>query len=111
VKGLIAQDACVVHNDVDGSERVDCSLDDGLAAVGCCDRVGIGDSFAAEVEDFLHDRLCRANPTAVAADRAAEIVDNNAGTAPSEFKCMLAAKATAGASDDRYLAVETDVSH
>jgi hypothetical protein len=55
VEGLVAQDACVVHNDVDSAERVDCGLDDGLAAFGSCDRVGIGDSFAAEVENLLHD--------------------------------------------------------
>jgi hypothetical protein len=55
--------------------------------------------------------LRRADPTAVAADRAAEIIDDNSGPAPSKFKCVLAAKATAGAGDDRYLAVEADVSH
>ena len=55
MKGLIAQDACVVHNNVDSSERVDCGLDNGLTAFGSCYRVGIGDSFAAEVENFLHD--------------------------------------------------------
>ena len=36
---------------------------------------------------------------------------DNACAASGELKCVLAAKATAGAGDDRYLAVETDISH
>ena len=108
---LVAQDAGVVDDDVDRAERVDGGLDDGLAALGGGDAVGVGDGFAAEVVDLVDHVLGRALVAALARHRAAEVVDHDAGAAPGQLERVLAAEAAARAGDDRDLAVVADVSH
>ena len=111
VERLVPQDAGVVDHDVDGAERVDRGLHDGLAALGRGHAVGVGHRLAAEVVDLLGGLVGRALLAAVAADRAAEVVDDDPGAAPGELEGVLAAEAAARAGDDRDLAVVADVCH
>ena len=111
VEGLVPQDAGVVDDDVDGAERVDGGLHDGLAAFGGGDAVGVGDGLAAQVVDLLGGGVGRALGVALAAHRAAEVVDDDACAPPGQLQGVLTSEAAAGPRDDRHLAVVSDVCH
>ena len=55
--------------------------------------------------------LGRADVAALAAQRAAEVVDDDAGAPAGQLQGVLAAEATSGTGDDGDLAVEADVCH
>ena len=86
-------------------------LHDGLAALGRGDGVGVGDGLAAGGLDLVDDRLRRAVLAAGAVDGAAEVVDHDQRAARGQQQGVLAAQPAAGAGDDRYLAVESEISH
>ena len=77
VERLVAQDAGVVDDDVDGAERVDRGLHDALAAVGRGDRVGVRDGLAARGLDLVDDELCGALVGARSVDGTAEVVHHD----------------------------------
>ncbi len=108
---LVAQDAGVVDDDVDLAERVECALDDCCAALGGGDRVGVGDGVAAGSGDLVHDQLSGALVAAGAVDGTAEIVHHDERTTLGHHQGVLPAEAATGTRDDRYLAVESEISH
>ena len=101
----VAQDAGVVHDDVDAAERVERALHDRRAALRRGDRVGVGHRFAAGVDDLGHHELGRGRRAARAVDRTAEVVHHDLGAAAGELERVAAAETTAGAGDDRDLSV------
>ena len=109
VERLVAQDAGVVDDDVDGAERVDRALHDRLAALRCGDRIGVGDGFAARVLDLVDDVLGGPLVAAGAVDGAAEIVHHDQRAALGEHQRMLPAEPTTGAGDDRHFSVESEI--
>ena len=111
VERLVTQDAGVVDDDVDLAERIDCTLDDRRAALGRRDRVGVGDGLATGLADLVDDELGSALVGAGAVDGTAEIVHHDERTALGHHQCVLAPEAATGARDDRYLAVESEISH
>ena len=74
---LVAQDAGVVHHDVDAAERVERGLHDRRTALGRRHRVGVEHGFAAGGLDLVDDLLAGAGVAAGAVDRAAEVVDDH----------------------------------
>ena len=108
---LVAQDAGVVDDDVDAPVGVDRGLHDRLAALGRGDRVGVGDGLAARGFDLVDHLLGGAGVAAGAVDRAAEVVHHDERAPRGEQQRVLASEAATGARDDRYLAVETEISH
>ena len=103
----VAEDAGVVHEDVEPAEFVDRPARRGRPrprkvatssplATACTAR---GDDL---VDDGLRGRVSRA----AAFDRGAEVVDDHAGAVLGEQACVPAADAAAGAGDDRDLALE-----
>ena len=111
VERLVAQDACVVDDDVDLAERIDRGLHDCGAAFGGGNAVGVGNCLAARSADFVDDKVSGALVAAGAIDRTTEVVDHDEGATRRHQECMLAAKATACASNDCYLAVKSNVAH
>ena len=93
VERLVAQDAGVVDDDVDGAERVDRGLHDRLAAFGCGDRVGVGDGLAAGGLDLVDDELGGTLVAARAVDGAAEIVHHDQRAALGEHAARAAVRA------------------
>ena len=106
VERLVAQDAGVVDDDVDGAEGVEGGLHDGFTALGGGDRVVVGDSNAAELLDLLDDEVRRAVVVAFAIHAATEVVDDHEGTATRQLESMAAAEATSGSGDDGDLAIQ-----
>ncbi len=98
-------------DDVDLAERVDCALHDRCAALGRGDRVGVGDGLAAGGLDLVDDELGGALVAAGAVDGPAEIVHHDQCTTLGHHQRVLLAEAATGARDDRYLAVESEISH
>ena len=68
VERLVAQDAGVVDHDVDGAERVDGRLHDGLAALGRGDAVAVGDGLAPERLDLVDHLRAPDRPSRRAVD-------------------------------------------
>ena len=82
-----------------------------FAALGCGDAVVVGNGFAARGLDLVHDGLGRRLRRARAVGRTAEVVHHDQRAALGQFQCVRPAEAATGARDDRYLAVETEISH
>ena len=110
-EGLVAQDARVVHDDVDLAEVVERGLDDRLATFGRCDRIVVSDRRAAGFGDLLHDLVGHAATGARAVCRTAEIVDDDLAAALCELEGIGLAEATAGAGDDCDAIVEANFAH
>ncbi len=111
VKGLVAEDAGVVDDDVDAVEGVERGLYHRFATSGGRNAVAVGDRLAAEVADFPGDRLCRSGVGALAVDRTAEIVDHHARAARGQQQGVLPAQPSAGAGHDRDLPVKSEICH
>ena len=112
VEGLVPQDACIVDHDVNPSEGVDGSLDDGFAALGAGHTVAVGHGLTAEGLDLGHHllgRRCRTVASSI--DGTSEVVDHHPGSPAGEFQGVLPPQATSGAGDDGHLAVESEISH
>src|SRR5262249_40188622 len=106
-----AQDAGVVHDDVDAAERVECRLHDRLAVLGCSDGVRVRDCLAAGGLDLVDDLLGGRRTATGAVDRAAEVVHDDERAPAREQLCVLAAETATGTGDDCNPAVEPEISH
>ncbi len=111
VEALVAQDAGVVHHDVDAPEGVERGLDDGLPAFGRGHGVGVGDGLAPGGFDLVDHLLGRARVTARTVDRATDVVHDDECAPAREQDRMFTAEPAARAGDDRHLAVESEVRH
>ena len=112
VERLVTQDAGVVDDDVDASEGVQRGLYDRRAALGRGDRVGVGDGLATGRLDLVDDSFRGSLVAAGAVDGTAEVVHDDQRPTGRHQQRVLAAEASAGARDDRHLAVETkSISH
>ena len=107
----IAHSACVVDENVDAAPGVDRGVDDRLAAFWRRNAVGVGDGFSAVVPDLLHGVVGGIAARAVAGDRAAEVVDDDARPASGEKQRVLPAEAPACAGDDGDPVVESQFAH
>src|SRR6185312_16136866 len=96
----VAQDAGVVHDDVDRAERVDRELDEALRAVPGGDVLGVGDGLAAGCRDLVHDLLGGSGVAGSAAVTGpADVVDDDLGALFGEEQRMRPADAATGTSD------------
>jgi hypothetical protein len=111
VKGAVADDAGVVDDDVDPAERRQGGVDDGLAAFGCGDRVGVGHGHAAGGLDLGDHLLGRPRRGALAVDAAPEIVDHDLGAPGGQQQGVGPAEPAAGAGHDRHPPVEPQLGH
>jgi hypothetical protein len=107
----VPQDPGVVDDDVDPAPVVERGLHDRPAALGAGDRVVVCDRLAPRRRDLVDHRLRGGRAAAGAVDRAAEVVDDDQGTAAGQLQRMGTAQAPAGARDDRDLAIEPEISH
>ena len=98
-------------DDVDLAERVDGALHDRGATFRRGDRVGVRNGFATCGLDLVDDELRCALVAAGAVDGASEIVHHDERTALGHHQRVLLSEAATGARDDRYLAVESEISH
>jgi len=73
----VAEDAGVVHEDIDAAELIDGGLDDVLAAVHRGDRVVVGDGFVAFRHDLGDDLIGGAVVVARAVRVDASVVDDD----------------------------------
>jgi hypothetical protein len=96
----VAEDAGVVHDDVEAAEDVDGLADDALAALPRADVVGVGDCRATGGDDLIDHLLGRAGVATAAVPGAAEVVDDHVGAVSRQHQCVLAAEAAAGPGDD-----------
>ena len=103
---LVAQDAGVVHEDVEAAERVERGADDVLGALEVGDAVVVGDRLAAALRDDVDYFVGGPLVGALAGDRTAEIVDDDLGAVVGELHRLAPADAVARPGDDRHLAVE-----
>ena len=95
----VAEDAGVVHDDVERAERGDRRFDDVRRGVEVGDVVGVGDRLAAERADLLDDLVHRLVGCARAVGRATEVVDHDLGALACECQCVRAAEAPTRSSD------------
>ena len=103
---LVAQDAGVVDQHVEATERVDRGADDVLGAVEVGDAVVVGDGLAAALVDDLDDLVGGALVGALAAHRSTEIVHHDLGAVVGEHDRFAASDTVARTGDDGHLAVE-----
>lgn len=119
----VAKDAGVIEEDVDAPKGLDGGVDDAMAVF---DAVVVGGSLATGGFDLIDDdvrglesrSVCRIGRTsrsahlvgvALALEGAAEVVDDDAGTARGEEEGVGLAEAAASAGDDDDLAVESQL--
>ncbi len=106
-EGLVAQNAGVVHQDVDLAEAVDRRLEDRLAAFHGRDVGAIGHRLAAIGDDLVHHGLGhRRGPRRGAVARAAEVIDDHRCAFLGEQFGVGAAQPAASPGDDRHLSIE-----
>ena len=97
----VAHDAGVVHQDVDGSERIDGSGDEPPGTVEVGDRVVVRDGGASELLDlgaYLRGRVVLGATTV---ERDADVVHHDVRTLTCEAERELASDAAARSGDDR----------
>ena len=102
----VAEDAGVVHEDVKVTEGFDGGVDQTLTTLPVGDVVVVGNGFATHGLDFGHNLLGRRTFTARTIEVAAEVIDDNLRTFSGEEKCVLAANATASASNNCYTTIK-----
>src|SRR6185437_5087617 len=104
---LVAQDAGVVHQNVERTERVDRLIDDVLPAGPGADVVSVDDGFAAVLLDQLHDLLGRVRVRgAFTVQPCADVVDHDPSTLARQNQRLFAPDAASCTGDHRHLAVE-----
>ena len=106
-----AHDPGVVDEDVDAAVRIERRGDDRLAAGWGGDRVGADDSLTTGSNDLTHHIFRRTGVDAVTGEAAPWIVDDNLRPLRGEQHGVGAAEPSATSGDDRYLAIESQVSH
>ena len=98
--GPVAQDPCVVHQDVDVTVGIDRRADQSTCAVPVGDVVVVGDRLATGGTDLRSDLVGWCGVTSRPVVGAPVVVDDHASAERCEQQCMLAAEAAAGAGDD-----------
>jgi hypothetical protein len=111
VKGTVAEDAGVVHDYVDPTERLDRPLHHRGPLFRRRDAVVVGDRLAPCSSDLLDHQVGRARAAATPRDVSADVVDHDARPAPRQLQRMGAAQAPAGAGHDGDVAVEAQLCH
>ncbi len=96
----VAQDAGVVHEDVEIAERLDGRIDQPLTALPIGDAVAVGDGFPAHRLDLLGHRFGGRLVVATAVGGTPEVVHDHLRAFSGEQQRMLAANATSRAGDD-----------
>ena len=81
MEGLVAQDACVVDDDVNTTVCVNGSLDDSLATFWCGNAVVVGNCFATCSADFINDLLGSTCVCTCTVNSATEVVHDHQCTA------------------------------
>jgi hypothetical protein len=105
-KGLVAQDAGIVDENIGAPEMLDSVVEDGLSAFEGGDVSAIGDRAATFGLDRPHHLLRHRQVGAGAVAGPAEVIDDDRGPfAREQFRVGLAQPA-ARARDQRHLAVE-----
>src|SRR5579875_2107014 len=102
------EDAGVAHHCVEPAEPVDGSAYDCRAAFRAVDGVMRCHRGATGALDLVDDLVGDPGIRTVTVHAAAQIVYHYCGTAPREFDCVEAAKASPPAGDDNNLAGEVD---
>ncbi|MNS91423.1 hypothetical protein D3C72_1255150 [compost metagenome] len=103
---LVAQDAGVVHQDVDPAPAGHDLGDHGVDRRSVGDGSGVGHGLAARRRDLSNDGLSRRGRFARAVTGAAQVVDHHLGAPRRQGQGVFAAQAAARARHDRHLAVE-----
>jgi hypothetical protein len=112
----VAQDAGVVHEDVEVAERLDGGVDQALAAFPVGHVVAVGDGLAAHALDLGHDLLGRRETATRAVGGAPEVVHDDLGALGGEEEGVLTADAAPRPRDDgdpavRVLPCEPPLAH
>jgi len=105
-KGLVAQDACIVDQNVDTAPGVDGLLHHGLHSLIVGHRGAIGQGLAASGTNLVHHGLGRTHRTAAAVHLAAQIVDQHLGAARGQQQGMFATQSAAGTGHNGYTTLE-----
>ena len=100
MEDAVAQDAGVVHQDVDAAERVERGLHDLVGVLRLADRQRRGDRLPARLLDLVDHLLRRAGVAARAVERGADVVDQDLGALRRQHDRDGAADAAARAGDD-----------
>jgi hypothetical protein len=102
MKDFVAQDAGVVHQDVDALERIERRLHDLVGILRLADRERRGDGLAARLLDLVDHLLRRAGVVARAVERRADVVDHDLGALLRQQHRDGTADATSRAGDDGH---------
>ena len=105
-EALVAQDARVVHEDVDPPERVDRAPHDRARPLGGGDGVGVRHRAPACRLDLADHLVRRGDARPGPVPRSAQVVDHDLRPFAREQERVRAADAAARARDDRHLPVE-----
>ena len=103
--GGVAHDPGIVHQDVEPAVGVDGLLDHGAGILEAGDVAVVGRGLAAALGDDVHGEVGVPTLT-LAADRAAQIVDDDLGPLLGQLHGVTPADAVPGPGDDGDLAVE-----
>ena len=110
MKNAVAQDAGIVHQNIDAAEGVERRLHDLVAVSRIADRQRRGDRLTAGCLDLVNHRMRRAGVGAGAFQARADVADHDARTFVRHQERNAAPDAASGAGDDRDFAVD-DAGH
>ena len=103
----VADDARVVHQNVEAAERVDCGLDETLGLRPVRDVGSTGDGFATGGGDLVDHALgCTAAARGRPVEADADVVDDDARALGGEGQRVCAPDSAARSRDDDHPAVE-----
>ena len=102
----IAQDAGVVHHDVELAEIIDRAFDDALGSFEIGDAFEVGDRFAAGGADFLHHVFGGRARLPGAVEMSAEIIDDDFRAVLRHQQRFLATDTAACAGYHRNFAIQ-----
>ena len=105
-KHLVADDAGIVHDDVEPAVLLHRPLDQGLGRLPVRDRAVVGDGLTAAADDLGGDRFGRRFLGLLAVQSRSEVVDHDRRAGRGKSEAVGAAEAPAAAGHDRDLAVE-----
>ena len=92
-KRLIAQDACIINEDINVTPFRDGLIDHGLDFIFLGHIGAISNGFAACGYDFRHDIIRHSGPAARAIHRAAKVINDNFHAARGQSQSMATAQA------------------
>ena len=105
-KGLVAQDARVVDQNVDAAEGVERALRDARSTLFGRHVVEVGHGLAARRSNLLRNHLGCGRARAHAVTRAAKVVDDQQGAFARKLQRVAPTEAAAGTRYDRYLSIQ-----